>query len=186
MAAATSSATLLIANDDKNPHRRCFFSPQRKINRKILTEGVFFSPVLCSCRLTNTVGEVCRLCKSRFIIACFSKLVIWRFVDLVLLQENSPSSLKSRWNMKIEMSNLLETVHEGHSVPEEVIRANFLPDLKRKESKKVKFSPKSHQRSHPVSVHPVKTNIKQIRPTRDRIHYSGLFLFPILFFVHPM
>ena len=153
-----------------------FFSPQRKINGKILTEGVFFSPVLCSCRLTNTVGEVCRLCKSTFfsswlpysadsynldlsvvfhdkyqgeiwkntagkfaslLVAHFSKLVLQRFVDIVLLQENSPSSLKSRWNMKIEMSNLLETVHEGHSVPEEVIRAHFLPYLEK--SKNVNF-----------------------------------------------
>ena len=41
--------------------------------------------------------------------------------------------------MKIEMSNLFEAVHEGHSVPEEVIRAHFLPDLKEKKVKRSNF-----------------------------------------------
>ena len=102
MAAATSSATLLIANDDKNPHRRCFFSPQRKINGKILTEGVFFSPVLCSCRLTNTVGEICRLCKSSF-FSC----TLFQIAALEVCR--SCTSLR-----KFSLFSKIEMKHENH------------------------------------------------------------------------
>ena len=179
-----------------------FFSPERKINRKILTEGVFShlycapadSPIrsaksaafakvrfLVVDRRTladsynldlsvvfhdkyqiwkNTAGKIASL-----LVAHFSKLVLQRFVDIVLLQENSLSSLKSRWNMKIKdvtpaWDSTWRPFCSRRSHP-----SALPPWFKRKESKKVKFSAKSHQRSHPVSVHPVKANIKHIRPT---------------------
>ena len=170
MAAATSSATLLSANDDKNPHRRCFFSPEREINRKILTEG-FFSHLYCA-----PADSPIRSAKS----AAFAKVVFFSctlFHIAALEVYRSCTSLR-----KFSLFSKIEMKHENHGY-QTCLRQYMKAILFQKkssertsslilvESKNDKFSPKSHQRSHPVSVHPVKANIKQIRPTTRQNAY---------------
>ena len=74
---------------------------------------------------------------------------------------NHPSAKSSPiWNQQVD--NLLKAVHEGHSVPEKVIRAHFLPEVEhRHESANITFtlseiSPEVTPSLCPACHHPFK------------------------------